>query len=135
MLTDFHQKVTVEHLRREHDVTTIVAEMDARNAASIAVAVRLGLHEVAREDVDDERTGAKGTELRYEGPAKHDLDALRARVAADPELAGRLRAIDPEHFVAEATRIARELGYDVKESDLDEAIAGARRAWMMRWIR
>ena len=57
----------VAHLAAAHGVERIGAEMDGRNVPSIALAKRLGLHEVAREDVDDERTGARGIELRYEG--------------------------------------------------------------------
>jgi [ribosomal protein S5]-alanine N-acetyltransferase len=59
----------VAHLHRDHGTQRIVAEMDVRNAASIATAQRLGLREVARTQVDDDRTGARGIELRYEGPA------------------------------------------------------------------
>jgi RimJ/RimL family protein N-acetyltransferase len=62
-------RAIVAHLHSEHGVTRASAEMDARNAGSIAVAVRLGLREVGRVVVDDERTGANGTELRYEGRA------------------------------------------------------------------
>lgn len=62
-------RAIVAHLHRDHGVQRIVAEMDARNAASTATAQRLGLHEVTRMQVDDDRTGAQGIELRYEGPA------------------------------------------------------------------
>jgi ribosomal-protein-alanine N-acetyltransferase len=57
----------VAHLRATCAITRIAAEMDARNAASIAVARRLGMREVGRLAVDDDRTGARGTELRFEG--------------------------------------------------------------------
>lgn len=60
-------RAVVAHLGSAYGVTRIAAEMDARNTASVALAAKLGLHETAREHVDDERTGARGVELRYEG--------------------------------------------------------------------
>jgi hypothetical protein len=66
--------------------------------------------------------------------SKEGLDALRARVGEDAELARRLRRIEPAHFVDEARAIAAELGFDVKTADLDAAIAQGRQAWALRWI-
>ena len=63
------------------------------------------------------------------------LQALRARVGADPDLARRLRRLAPERFSGEVARLAAELGFDVAEADLDAAIAHARSAWMLRWVR
>jgi hypothetical protein len=63
------------------------------------------------------------------------LDALRARVYADAALAERLRAIEPDRFIDEVARIARELGCDVSTDELRAAIAEARHAWMLRWTR
>jgi len=67
--------------------------------------------------------------------SREGLDALRARVSADPELARRLHGLEPERFAGEVARLAAELGLDVAEADLDAAIAQARMAWMLRWVR
>ena len=63
------------------------------------------------------------------------LDALRARVSADPELARRLHGLEPERFTSEVSRVAAELGFDVAEADVDAAIVQARSARMLRWVR
>jgi hypothetical protein len=63
------------------------------------------------------------------------LDALRARVHADAELARRLRRIDPARFVDEVTALAASLGIVVTRDELDAAIARGRQAWALRWIR
>jgi len=63
------------------------------------------------------------------------LDALRARVHADAELARRLRRIDPARFVDEVTALAASLGIAVTREELDSAIARERQAWALRWIR
>src|SRR5665213_1299490 len=49
----------VDHLFRDHDVDRVVAEMDARNQASIALAKHLGLSAVESEVADDPGTGVK----------------------------------------------------------------------------
>ncbi len=67
--------------------------------------------------------------------SRQGLDALRARVHADPALARRLRALEPERFQAEVLRLAAESGDDVTPADVSEALARARQAWMLRWIR
>jgi predicted ribosomally synthesized peptide with nif11-like leader len=67
--------------------------------------------------------------------SREGLDALRARVSADPDLARRLHRLEPERFTSEVIREAAELGFDVAEPDLDAAIAQARSAWMLRWVR
>jgi hypothetical protein len=63
------------------------------------------------------------------------LDALRARVHEDEELARRLRQIDPARFVNEVTALAASLGIAVTRAELDAAIARGRQAWALRWIR
>lgn len=63
------------------------------------------------------------------------LEALRARVHGDPELARRLRALASDRFEAELLRLAAERGDDVTPRDVGEAIARARQAWMLRWVR
>jgi hypothetical protein len=65
---------------------------------------------------------------------KEGLEALRARVAADPKLARQLRRVAPERFAAEVVLIARELGYDLAETDVNDAASRGRTAWTMRWI-
>ena len=67
--------------------------------------------------------------------SKEALDALRARVHGDPELARRLRAIPAGEFTESLPRIAAELGYDVTQDDVTEAIAQAKRSWTLRWIQ
>jgi hypothetical protein len=67
--------------------------------------------------------------------SRHGLDALRARVHADPELARRLRGLAPERFHAEVLRLAAEAGDDVTPAEVGEAVTQARQAWMLRWIR
>jgi hypothetical protein len=67
--------------------------------------------------------------------SRHGLEMLRARVHADPELARRLRRLEPERFHAEVLRLAAQAGDDVTPADLGEAVAQARREWMLRWIR
>jgi hypothetical protein len=62
------------------------------------------------------------------------LRALRARVAAEPDLALRLRCVSPERFVAQAASVAVTAGCDVNEEDLLAAIAQGRTAWLLRWI-
>jgi hypothetical protein len=71
----------------------------------------------------------------FGGMSREGLDALRARVNVDPDLARRLRRLEPEGFSGEVVRLAGELGLDVAEADLDAAIAQARSAWMLRWVR
>ena len=41
------------HLRDEHSIRRIIADMDRRNEASVAVAQRLGMHEVAAPNATD----------------------------------------------------------------------------------
>lgn len=67
--------------------------------------------------------------------SRQGLDALRARVHAEPELARRLRALEPERVDAELLRLAAERGDDVTRADLDAARALARQEWMLRWVR
>jgi hypothetical protein len=63
------------------------------------------------------------------------LRALRARVHGDPELALRLRRVEPARFAADVLRLASEIGCDVTESDIAGAEASAQRAWSLRWVR
>jgi predicted ribosomally synthesized peptide with nif11-like leader len=63
------------------------------------------------------------------------LRALRERVHGDPELAIRLRLVEPERFAADVLRLAAENGYDVTEADVAGARSSAQRAWTLRWVR
>jgi hypothetical protein len=63
------------------------------------------------------------------------LDSLRVLVGRDPDLAGRLRALAPDRFVEEVSRIAADFGSDVTAAEIEAAIAQARQDWMLRWIR
>ena len=67
--------------------------------------------------------------------SKGDLDALRARIDEDRELALRLRRTLPDRFVAEVLRVASERGFDISETEIAAAMVSAQRAWMMRWVR
>jgi uncharacterized protein YqfA (UPF0365 family) len=66
--------------------------------------------------------------------AEGALDALRARVGEDVELALRLRRIAPERFVDDVRALAAELGLDVSAAELEAAIAQGRQTWLLRWI-
>jgi len=66
--------------------------------------------------------------------AKEGLDALRARVGEDAELARRLRRIAPERFVEDVCAVASEFGLDVSAAELNAAIAQGRETWALRWI-
>ena len=63
------------------------------------------------------------------------LAALRSLVSGDPELARRLRDVEPERFSAEVMAVAARAGCDVAESDLTAASAEGGRHWALRWIR
>lgn len=67
--------------------------------------------------------------------SKEGLEALRARVGADAELARRLRRIEPARFVDEVTALAASLGIVVTRDELEAAIARGGQAWTLRWIR
>lgn len=67
--------------------------------------------------------------------SREGLEALRARVHADPALATRLCGAAPEHFAEHVLRFARDAGIDVTADDLTAACAQARRRWLLRWIR
>jgi hypothetical protein len=67
--------------------------------------------------------------------ASEALAELQRRVSGDPAFAQRLRALEPERFVAEVMRESARLGLDVSEDDLRGSIARGRHAWVMRWIR
>ncbi|MDP9105025.1 MAG: Nif11-like leader peptide family natural product precursor [Candidatus Eremiobacteraeota bacterium] len=66
--------------------------------------------------------------------AGEGLDALRARVWQDADLALRLRRIAPERFVDDVCALAAEFGFDVSASELEAVIVQGRQAWMLRWI-
>lgn len=66
--------------------------------------------------------------------SREGLDALRRRVHDDPNLAVRLRALQPAEFGAEVLQVAAELECDVAETDLRDAIAEAQRGWQLRWV-
>lgn len=63
------------------------------------------------------------------------MDALRARVDQDVELALRLRRTDPGRFAEEVVATAASLGIVVTRSELEAAIERGRGAWMLRWIQ
>jgi len=63
------------------------------------------------------------------------LDALRARVGADAQLAHRLRRIDPARFADEVVAIAASVGIVVTRSELEAAVERGRGAWMLRWTQ
>jgi predicted ribosomally synthesized peptide with nif11-like leader len=67
--------------------------------------------------------------------SREGLAALRAHVDGDPELALRLRRVDPERFAADVLRLASENGYEVTEADIAAATTSAQRAWTLRWVR
>ena len=67
--------------------------------------------------------------------AQEGLDALRARVHADAELARRLRGIDPARFADELVAVAASVGIGVTRSELEAAVERGRGAWMLRWIQ
>jgi Nif11 domain len=67
--------------------------------------------------------------------SKQGLEALRARVNDDPELALRLHGVEPARFAAEVVHIADELGLEVAERDVDDAVARGRLSWTTRWLR
>ncbi len=67
--------------------------------------------------------------------SQQGLEALRARVHGDPELARALRRLAPEQFEAELLQLAAECGADVTPQDVGEARVRARRDWMLRWVR
>ena len=66
--------------------------------------------------------------------AGEGLDALRARVWQDADLALRLRRIAPERFVDDVCTLAAEFGFAVSVAELEAAIAQGRHAWLLRWI-
>ncbi|HEY0614988.1 MAG TPA: hypothetical protein VGC96_10125 [Candidatus Elarobacter sp.] len=67
--------------------------------------------------------------------AKDALDALRAAVHADPDLALLLRRTDPEEFFTTVLRVADERGLAVTHEDVHEAVSAGRQAWLTRWLR
>ena|GEM_PF-1584396 len=67
--------------------------------------------------------------------SREGLRALRERVHGDPELAIRLRRVEPERFAADVLRLASENGYDVTGADIAGARTEAQRAWTLRWVR
>ncbi|HEV2738609.1 MAG TPA: hypothetical protein VGU66_08530 [Candidatus Elarobacter sp.] len=66
--------------------------------------------------------------------SRDGLDRFRERLNADANLAGRLRIVDPGRFATVAAELARELGCEVAEADMRDAIAQGRREWALRWI-
>lgn len=67
--------------------------------------------------------------------SREGLQALRARVHGDPELAMRLRAAKPEQVVAAVLAAAAAHGDDVTREDCEDAMRRARQEWAQRWIR
>ena len=66
--------------------------------------------------------------------SKEALNALRALVHQDPDLARRLHRIAPEHFIDEVLRLAAGLGISVNDADVQQAIMHGRQSWALRWI-
>jgi hypothetical protein len=66
--------------------------------------------------------------------SREGLEALRACVYADPELARDLNDVADARLGAEVVRAAAELRCDVTDDDVSTAIAQAREAWLLRWI-
>ncbi len=66
--------------------------------------------------------------------AGEGLNALRARVGEDVDLARRLRGVAPERFVHDVCALAAELGFNVSAAELEAEIAQGRQAWLLRWI-
>jgi len=67
--------------------------------------------------------------------SREGLEALRARVYGDPELALRLRRVEAGGFSADVLRLASQHGLDVTDVDIADAIRSAQRAWTLRWVR
>jgi hypothetical protein len=67
--------------------------------------------------------------------SREGLDALRARVHADPELARRLYRVPDDRFADELSRIAAAAGCEVDAGDVRAALAQARTSWGLRWVR
>jgi hypothetical protein len=67
--------------------------------------------------------------------SREGMEALRARVNDDPQLAHRLHDIEPDRFCADVVGVAAELGFSVERADVEEALAEGRRVWSLRWIR
>jgi hypothetical protein len=63
------------------------------------------------------------------------LDALRARVWSDPDLAARLAAIPDAQLAGEVEIVARAMGLVIGPDEIARAIDASRGAWLLRWIR
>jgi hypothetical protein len=63
------------------------------------------------------------------------MNALRARVHADFDLAQRLARVEPERFASALIEVAGELGIEVSAQDVEAAIMRGRVEWMQRWLR
>jgi hypothetical protein len=64
-----------------------------------------------------------------------DLNALVARVAAEPELLEPLIGIrESDRFRAAVLEVADQLQLDVDAAEIDDAVTAARRWWFERWI-
>jgi predicted ribosomally synthesized peptide with nif11-like leader len=67
--------------------------------------------------------------------SREGIEAFRARVHQEPELARQLHAVEASRFTDEAVRIAGELGCAVTASDVEDAVARGRGDWTLRWTR
>lgn len=60
---------------------------------------------------------------------------FRAAVLADTRLQHELQVTDArDEFVRLVVKIARQKGFSVSSSDVEEAMSAGRKAWIERWI-
>ncbi len=63
------------------------------------------------------------------------LEALRAKVHADPDLARALAMLPDGELFDAIEQLARSAHVDVTRDELSAAAARARAEWALRWIR
>lgn len=63
------------------------------------------------------------------------VDALRALVHRDPDLAAELAAVPDALLEVELLRRADGFGLELTAVELERAMAVARREWTTRWLR
>ena len=62
------------------------------------------------------------------------FEQLRELVLADEELVARLAPLDRVELTETLVGLAIDQGLAVREADVDDAFAAARREWLERWI-